>query len=50
MLHKMQLWISEMDYTLFDGVLEFLKAKCLPPSIKFDQADGQLVLETHLLI
>ena len=50
MAHKMHLWISEMDYTLFDGFPELLNANCLPPSFKFDQVDGQFLLETHLLI
>jgi hypothetical protein len=39
-----------MDYTLFDGFPELLNADCLPPSFKFDQADGEFLLEPHLLI
>jgi len=50
MAHKMHLSISEMDYTLFDGFLELLNANCLPTSFKLDQADGQFLLEPHLLI
>jgi hypothetical protein len=49
MANKMHLWISEMDYTLFDGFLELLNADCLPPSFKFDQADGEFLREPHLV-
>jgi hypothetical protein len=43
MAHQMHLWISEMDYMLFSGFLERLKADCLPPSFIHDEADGQLI-------
>jgi hypothetical protein len=49
MAHKMHLWISEMDYTLFDGFPELLNADCLPPSFKLDQADGEFLREPHLV-
>jgi hypothetical protein len=49
MAHGMYVWISEMDYTLFDGFLKPLNTDCLTLSSKFDQADGQFLLESHLL-
>jgi hypothetical protein len=50
MAHKMELWISEMYYALFNGFLECLNAVCLPPSFKLDQTDGELCLEPFLFI
>jgi len=50
MVYKMQLWISEMNYALFNGFPERLNADCLPPSFKLDQAEGEFLLEPHLLI
>jgi len=50
MAHKMHLWISEMYYALFNGVLECLKADGHPPSFEFDPADGEFVLEPLLFI
>jgi len=49
MAHEMHVWISEMDYTMFIGSLELLNADSLPSSFKLDQADGQFLLEPHLL-
>jgi len=49
MAHKMHLWISEMDYMLFDGFAALLNADCLPPSFKLDQADGEFLPEPHLV-
>jgi len=37
-----------MDYTLFDGFPELLNADCPPPIFKPDQADGELIRESHL--
>ena len=48
--YKMPFWISEMNYTLFNGFLERLNADCFPPSFKLDQVEGELILEPHLLI
>ena len=50
MAHKMHLWISEMDYTLFNGFPERLNADCVPPSFKLDQTDGEFHLEPLLFI
>jgi hypothetical protein len=50
MAHKIHLWIFEMHYTLNDGFRELLHTNCLPPSRIFDQADGEFLLEPHLLI
>jgi len=50
MAHMMQLWISEMYYTLFDGLPELLNANCVLGTIKLDYVDGQFLLEPHLLI
>ena len=46
----MHRWISEMDYTLLDCFPELLNANSLLPSFKFDQANGQFLVETYLLI
>jgi len=46
----MHLWISEMNHTLFDGFPELLNDDCLPPIFTLDRADGQFLLEPHLLI
>jgi len=45
----MNIWISEMNYTLFDGFPELLNADCMPPSFKLDQADGDFLHEPHLV-
>jgi hypothetical protein len=50
MAHKMQLWISEMYHTLFNGFPEHLNADCLPPSYKLDQMDGEFRLEPLLFM
>jgi hypothetical protein len=50
MANKMHLSISEMNYALFNGFLERLNANCLSPSFKRDQAEGDFLLEPHLLI
>ena len=49
MAHTMHVWLSEMDYMLFDGFPELLNADCLPPSFKHDQADGEFLRELHLV-
>ena len=46
----MQLWISEMNYALFNGFPWRLNAHCLPSSFKLDPAEGEFLLEMHLLI
>jgi hypothetical protein len=50
MAHKMQLWISELDYALYNGFPERQNAACLPPSIKLNHAEGELLLEPPLVI
>jgi hypothetical protein len=50
MAQKMNLWISKMDYTLFDDFPEVLNSNRLALSFKFDQADGRFLLEMHLVI
>jgi len=50
MAHKMHLWISEMDYALFNGFPERLNADCLPPSFKLDHADREFLVELLLFI
>jgi len=49
MSYKMHLFISEMYYTLLDGFLELLDSIWIPSSLNLDQADGELLLEQHLL-
>jgi hypothetical protein len=39
-----------MDYMLFDHFPKLLNADSLPTSFKFDHADGEFLLESHLLI
>ena len=50
MAYKMHFWISEMTYTLCNGILECIHADCLPPSFKLYQTEGEFILEQHLLI
>jgi hypothetical protein len=50
MAHKIDLLMSEIEHTLFNDFPELLNANLLPPPFKFDQADGQYLLEMHLLI
>jgi len=50
MAYTMHLWMSQMNYTLFNGFPERLNADCLPPRFKLDQAEGEFLLEPHLLI
>ena len=38
-----------MDYMLLDSFPELLNADRLPPSLKLDQADGEFLLEPHLV-
>jgi hypothetical protein len=46
----MHLWISKLDYALFNDFPEHLNADGLPPSFKLDHADGEFLLEPHLFI
>jgi hypothetical protein len=39
-----------MNYMLFNGFPERLNANCLQPSIKLGQAEGEFLVEPHLLI
>jgi hypothetical protein len=49
MARTMHLSIIKMDYTLFDGFLEHMKAEFLPPSFKLDKLNGECVSESHLV-
>ena len=48
MAHSKHLWISEMYYTLLDGLPELLNADCPPPSFKLEQVDGEFLHQLHL--
>jgi hypothetical protein len=50
MAHKMQRCIFELDYALYNGFPEHQNAACLPPSIKLNHAEGELLLEPPLVI
>jgi hypothetical protein len=46
----MDLSISEMYHVLFNCLLEWPNADCVPPSFKLDEADGEFHLELLLFI
>ena len=46
----MHLWISEMDYTLFNGFPQRLNADCLPLRFELNQADREFLLAPFLFI
>jgi hypothetical protein len=50
MAHKMHLWISEMNYVLFNGFLVHLNTHYLTPNFKLEEAEGEFLPEPHLFI
>jgi hypothetical protein len=46
----MHLWLSEVHFTLFNGLRECPNPDCLPPSFKLEHADVEFLLDTLLFI
>jgi hypothetical protein len=47
MAHNMHLWMTEMDYTLFEEFHDLLNTDCRPPSFNVNLVDGEFLHKPH---